>query len=114
MKLSFRLSVSFCAMRRPSVSALPPGAKGAMIRTGLSGQDCAPAPPARTANRRTGKSGSSADSIINAMSESIDVHTHVVPENFPPYRGSGRDRSEEHTSELQSRVDISYAVFCLK
>src|ERR1044071_10105763 len=23
-------------------------------------------------------------------------------------------RSEEHTSELQSRVDISYAVFCLK
>src|SRR6059058_4151554 len=25
-----------------------------------------------------------------------------------------RDRSEEHTSELQSRNDISYAVFCLK
>jgi aminocarboxymuconate-semialdehyde decarboxylase len=25
------------------------------------------------------------------MSESIDVHTHVVPENFPPYAGSGRD-----------------------
>src|ERR1044071_7059812 len=24
------------------------------------------------------------------------------------------DRSEEHTSELQSRVEISYAVFCLK
>ena len=23
-------------------------------------------------------------------------------------------RSEEHTSELQSRIDISYAVFCLK
>src|ERR1044071_10135179 len=30
-------------------------------------------------------------------------------------RRRGRDsRSEEHTSELQSRVDISYAVFCLK
>src|ERR1044071_10248365 len=26
----------------------------------------------------------------------------------------GGSRSEEHTSELQSRVDISYAVFCLK
>jgi aminocarboxymuconate-semialdehyde decarboxylase len=25
------------------------------------------------------------------MSESIDVHTHIVPENFPPYAGSGRD-----------------------
>src|SRR3546814_8642371 len=28
--------------------------------------------------------------------------------------GSGTDRSEEHTSELQSLVRISYAVFCLK
>src|ERR1044071_10290123 len=27
---------------------------------------------------------------------------------------TGPSRSEEHTSELQSRVDISYAVFCLK
>src|ERR1044071_10509142 len=26
----------------------------------------------------------------------------------------GGHRSEEHTAELQSRVDISYAVFCLK
>src|ERR1043166_7575753 len=26
----------------------------------------------------------------------------------------GADRSEEHTSELQSRFGISYAVFCLK
>jgi aminocarboxymuconate-semialdehyde decarboxylase len=25
------------------------------------------------------------------MSESIDVHTHVVPEDFPAYAGSGRD-----------------------
>ena len=29
-----------------------------------------------------------------------------------PHMGKGR--SEEHTSELQSRLDISYAVFCLK
>src|SRR3546814_7952913 len=28
--------------------------------------------------------------------------------------GSGRMRSEEHTSELQSLMRISYAVFCLK
>src|ERR1044071_10015164 len=31
-----------------------------------------------------------------------------------PARGPPDHRSEEHTSELQSRVDISYAVFCLK
>src|SRR3546814_5613760 len=28
--------------------------------------------------------------------------------------GNGRHRSEEHTSELQSLMRISYAVFCLK
>src|SRR3546814_3865630 len=28
--------------------------------------------------------------------------------------GDGGDRSEEHTSELQSLMRISYAVFCLK
>ena len=25
------------------------------------------------------------------MAEVIDVHTHIVPESFPPYRGKGRD-----------------------
>src|SRR3546814_10752749 len=30
------------------------------------------------------------------------------------YRGVYNDRSEEHTSELQSLMRISYAVFCLK
>src|SRR3546814_3907759 len=32
----------------------------------------------------------------------------------PPPQGGGRVRSEEHTSELQSLMRISYAVFCLK
>src|SRR3546814_19844544 len=31
---------------------------------------------------------------------------------LPPQ--GGKDRSEEHTSELQSLMRISYAVFCLK
>src|SRR3546814_10720039 len=33
-------------------------------------------------------------------------HVHVIVR--------GKDRSEEHTSELQSLMRISYAVFCLK
>src|SRR3546814_12756241 len=34
---------------------------------------------------------------------------------WPPPRGAHRyPRSEEHTSELQSLMRISYAVFCLK
>src|SRR3546814_4997764 len=32
----------------------------------------------------------------------------------PRARGKGVERSEEHTSELQSLMRISYAVFCLK
>src|SRR3546814_2971203 len=32
----------------------------------------------------------------------------------PLFGGAGRLRSEEHTSELQSLVRLSYAVFCLK
>src|SRR3546814_5553621 len=31
-----------------------------------------------------------------------------------PFQGLGPFRSEEHTSELQSLMRISYAVFCLK
>src|SRR3546814_7316994 len=32
----------------------------------------------------------------------------------PALSGAGKIRSEEHTSELQSLMRISYAVFCLK
>src|ERR1044071_10293981 len=39
--------------------------------------------------------------------------TRVSRTPSPP-PASRASRSEEHTSELQSRVDISYAVFCLK
>src|SRR3546814_4100291 len=42
----------------------------------------------------------------------------MLPQSFPCYRleESSRQyfRSEEHTSELQSLMRISYAVFCLK
>src|SRR3546814_5960320 len=33
---------------------------------------------------------------------------------FRPKGANGTERSEEHTSELQSLMRISYAVFCLK
>src|SRR3546814_3220482 len=36
------------------------------------------------------------------------------PQSFTDYRVSPYYRSEEHTSELQSLMRISYAVFCLK
>src|SRR3546814_3585830 len=37
-----------------------------------------------------------------------------VSQQVRPWHASVRDRSEEHTSELQSLMRISYAVFCLK
>src|SRR3546814_7982591 len=46
----------------------------------------------------------------------VNVKRHEC--GLPPYREGchqrgGRSRSEEHTSELQSLMRISYAVFCL-
>src|SRR3546814_656710 len=39
---------------------------------------------------------------------------HVLPAEVPPAIYEQAMRSEEHTSELQSLMRISYAVFCLK
>src|SRR3546814_5711881 len=63
------------------------------------------------------------DAIIEPRAQRHDqiglVHRHigleraVHPEHAEPlFRGGGR--SEEHTSELQSLMRTSYAVFCLK
>src|SRR3546814_3639203 len=39
----------------------------------------------------------------------LELRPRLLPAPWPPRR-----RSEEHTSELQSLMRISYAVFCLK
>src|SRR3546814_9838340 len=38
----------------------------------------------------------------------------ALDQNHGPHRGGCGTRSEEHTSELQSLMRISYAVFCWK
>src|SRR3546814_8679974 len=43
-----------------------------------------------------------------------EVHRQGSQAGYPPDRSSARRRSAEHTSELQSLMRISYAVFCLK
>src|SRR3546814_9540885 len=48
--------------------------------------------------------------IVSAGFTTMD--TDVI--DAPPVTNDGSDRSEEHTSELQSLMRISYAVFCLK
>src|SRR3546814_3393089 len=42
------------------------------------------------------------------------VQKKTIAHHFDPILSIEIDRSEEHTSELQSLMRISYAVFCLK
>src|SRR3546814_3062753 len=45
---------------------------------------------------------------------SLTISAPISPSNCPQKGNCSAIRSEEHTSELQSLMRISYAVFCLK
>src|SRR3546814_4392435 len=49
--------------------------------------------------------------MASGETEPVQIGTEVATESAAPVQ---TDRSEEHTSELQSLMRISYAVFCLK
>src|SRR6056300_762029 len=54
---------------------------------------------------------------LNTLSlhDALPISPHPAPRPLPRRRRNrGVGRSEEHTSELQSHSEISYAVFCLK
>src|SRR3546814_7344178 len=71
--------------------------------------------------QRLGRSLKTAEEIHDRARDQ-EFRRQVVPEAVPPslhgaekVHQDGPDRrSEEHTSELQSLMRISYAVFCLK
>src|SRR3546814_3455806 len=69
-----------------------------------------PRPPAIALMGPTasGKSALAMDWARRLDGEIVSVDSALV------YRGLDVGRSEEHTSELQSLMRISYAVFCLK
>src|SRR3546814_8944190 len=54
-----------------------------------------------------------ANAFANEDWEAV-AEAHHRLEELNGYDASARARSEEHTSELQSLMRISYAVFCLK
>src|SRR3546814_4892977 len=53
--------------------------------------------------------------VMEAMAHMVEAERQARNFAFTARRvAEGRGRSEEHTSELQSLMRISYAVFCLK
>src|SRR3546814_7718034 len=53
-------------------------------------------------------------SLVREIPRNISRGLIVRLGNLGAFRLSANSRSEEHTSELQSLMRISYAVFCLK
>src|SRR3546814_16857946 len=64
----------------------------------------------RRSNRRPGVRGRRSRRSLPRRSAPSDRRASAGPRRAAP----ARSRSEEHTSELQSLMRISYAVFCLK
>ena len=53
-------------------------------------------------------------STLFPTQKSLSLHRHLLAGISSDSKCIIKSRSEEHTSELQSHVRISYAVFCLK
>src|SRR3546814_10773514 len=51
---------------------------------------------------------------VRRLAFELGIDERVVVPEWPQRLAQLRTRSEEHTSELQSLMRISYAVFCLK
>src|SRR3546814_10458558 len=64
-------------------------------------------------DRRRRYQPATADQILEAARSVVDQRMHRGTAFTDP-SVAGHFRSEEHTSELQSLMRISYAVFCLK
>src|SRR3546814_8305324 len=62
---------------------------------------------------RTRTTAEVAAKVNRIIAQQPGVRGNAVPRSGLS-RGRGQPRSEEHTSELQSLMRISYAVFCLK
>src|SRR3546814_6611721 len=68
------------------------------------------------AQQAVGAGGETADAAVGLVAPVIEAATlgQVMGLVGEPGAQTARVRSEEHTSELQSLMRISYAVFCLK
>src|SRR3546814_6910271 len=95
---------------RPGRAAVPPSATASTATRS--------ARPARPAGRGRAKSRSAKSTSRTATAPAAGKGRAASRDHPAGGRGAGHGgqiaRSEEHTSELQSLMRISYAVFCLK
>src|SRR3546814_2047182 len=69
------------------------------------------------ATRRAAEQQRRAERAVDRHFEAVDMLAatdHAISAPPPKLKKDRKKRSEEHTSELQSLMRISYAVFCLK
>src|SRR3546814_8061617 len=84
-----------------------------LFRSGVFAK-CDPVQSSRTPTR-SGRSSASAGQLFLTVQHDASRHWASCNLRFPTLPSeAGGMRSEEHTSELQSPMRISYAVFCLK
>src|SRR3546814_8436041 len=67
----------------------------------------------RRLSRRAGGRGNAGGGTVRTARHG-GRSDRALSDSARPHRPHGARRSEEHTSELQSLMRISYAVFCLK
>src|SRR3546814_4713181 len=99
--LSFRMAARLRGRDKP----------GGRLRCRIAGGNPAAArlrSPASAARPQPGD-----DSTVAARTPKPDPRVDIL-EKTTPFKGYFQVRSEEHTSELQSLMRISYAVLCLK
>src|SRR3546814_1167084 len=63
---------------------------------------------------RSDAGGALFSSAVCTLLRRWKAETTRASHSSSPFSSASRSRSEEHTSELQSLMRISYAVFCLK
>src|SRR3546814_3759565 len=91
---------------QPGAHAVAPGRRTFGVPVPLAATHCLPSLPSASASLRATALALSAGSPITC--------TALPSRNATLPAVTTASRSEEHTSELQSLMRISYAVFCLK
>src|SRR3546814_4000149 len=92
------------------------GATAAFSSTARKARPCPPPAPMKRVSQKTcGTKTEMNPATVKPKRISFQTIFHSMKKAWAIHRQPSREnRSEEHTSELQSLMRISYAVFCLK